>query len=761
MEVSLGIVNSPSPASRGASNHSLLRHAGSAPLTRRRWLQISAAASLGFGRGSGGLTTADTDPAPWRFQPDLPLIPAPNDPRQWSEFREQLAAWRRKQQEALGYSDALYRRPDFAWVPSNFACCFLMLNDELFYDWRNGAYTVPRLVEHGRAEFGGFDSVVLWHAYPRIGLDARNQFDHYRDQPGGLAGLRRAVSSFHRAGVRVFLDYNPWDTHTRREGVDDLDALAAMVQALDADGIFLDTMDRGAEALRAKLDAVRPGVALEGEIALPLDRVHDHHLSWAQWFEDGTVPGVLRNKWFERRHQQHQIKRWDRDHTGELHAAWMNGSGVLIWENVFGTWNGWCNRDKSVLRSMLPIQRRFASLFAGERWSPLVATPQPGVYASFWETDGLRLWTLVNRRDREVTGPLLEAAFAEGEKVWDLIMGQPAQVGRRYQGPPTERVVNVPVLGFLPARGVGCYLAARPERVGDDFKAFLDRQHAALGKVDWSTRFPERSAVPVKRESEASSSAPTAAPPPGMVQIPGSRVRLKIEFRVRECGFHDATHPHFAVSAPALHGPIAFDREVELKPFALDATLVTNAQFASFLAASGYRPRERARFLDHWVDGAPPRGLEEHPVVHVDLDDARAYARWAGKRLPTEEEWQFAAQGTDGRRYPWGSEMLPGRCNGGEGGGTTPVLAFPEGRSPYGCYDMCGNVWQWTESERSDGRARFAMLRGGSFYRRGGSAWYFDEGPQPVTFAAKLLLHWPGLDRSANVGFRCAFGGAP
>ena len=143
-------------------------------------------------------------------------------------------------------------------------------------------------------------------------------------------------------------------------------------------------------------------------------------------------------------------------------------------------------------------------------------------------------------------------------------------------------------------------------------------------------------------------------------------------------------------------------------------------------------------------------------MTYVDLNDARAYARWAGKRLPTEEEWQYAAQGPDGRKYPWGNEMLPNRCNTGEPAGTTAVRAFPEGRSPFGLYDLCGNVWEWTESERSDGQTRFCILRGGSFYHAQGSDWYADGGPQPGDFAAKFLLMWPGLDRCATIGFRCA-----
>jgi formylglycine-generating enzyme required for sulfatase activity len=187
----------------------------------------------------------------------------------------------------------------------------------------------------------------------------------------------------------------------------------------------------------------------------------------------------------------------------------------------------------------------------------------------------------------------------------------------------------------------------------------------------------------------------------------------------------------------------------------MDETLVTNAQFGEFLKASRYRPRHGEDFLKHWTRGRPPAGLEDHPVVNVDLDDARAYADWAGKRLPTEEEWQYAAQGADGRKYPWGEEMEPGRCNAGETGGTTPVKAFPRGRSPVGCYDMCGNVWQWTESERSDSRTSFCIIRGGAFYAAKGSGWYVDGGPRPANFATKFLLTWPGLDRCSTIGFRC------
>jgi formylglycine-generating enzyme required for sulfatase activity len=226
--------------------------------------------------------------------------------------------------------------------------------------------------------------------------------------------------------------------------------------------------------------------------------------------------------------------------------------------------------------------------------------------------------------------------------------------------------------------------------------------------------------------------------------------------RQRECGYYESMPPRGHRLADSYRfNTVTFRRRVEFKRFAIDLTPVTNAEFAEFLKVTKWKPKHPENFLKHWTSGKPTAGQEDHPVVYVDLDDARAYARWAGKRLPTEEEWQYAAQGADGRTYPWGNEMQADRCNDGQSGGTTPVKAFPLGRSPFGCYDLCGNVWQWTESERTDGRTRFCMIRGGSFFSPRGSNWYVDGGPRPANFATKFLLMWPGLDRCGTIGFRC------
>jgi formylglycine-generating enzyme required for sulfatase activity len=138
-------------------------------------------------------------------------------------------------------------------------------------------------------------------------------------------------------------------------------------------------------------------------------------------------------------------------------------------------------------------------------------------------------------------------------------------------------------------------------------------------------------------------------------------------------------------------------------------------------------------------------------------EDARAYAKWVGKRLPHEWEWQLAAQGTDGRNYPWGNDWDPSRVpipdKGRHMREPDDGDAHPSGASPFGVMDMVGNVWQWTD-EYVDEHTRGAILRGGSYYQPQGSIWYFPQAYRNDEHG-KLLLMAPSYDRSGMVGFRC------
>ena len=204
---------------------------------------------------------------------------------------------------------------------------------------------------------------------------------------------------------------------------------------------------------------------------------------------------------------------------------------------------------------------------------------------------------------------------------------------------------------------------------------------------------------------------------------------------------------------------------VDLPAFYIDVYEVTNLQYRRFIEETGRRSP------DHFRNRTYPPGKADHPVTFVSWDDADAYCRWAGKRLPTDREWEKAGRGPDGRIFPWGNDFDVRRANTpvrwqaiGQPGDTTPVGAFAGGASPYGLYDMTGNVWEWTASwyeaypgntTRSENYGhRYKTLKGGSwfdcsFYKCGLSAPLYNR----AFFARRT--------RNDTFGFRCARDAGP
>lgn len=200
--------------------------------------------------------------------------------------------------------------------------------------------------------------------------------------------------------------------------------------------------------------------------------------------------------------------------------------------------------------------------------------------------------------------------------------------------------------------------------------------------------------------------------------------------------------------------------KVDLPSFWIDKYEVTNLQYQHFIEQAGRRAPE------HFVQRHFPPGKADHPVTFVSWFDAEAYCKWAGKRLPTDEEWEKAARGDDGRTFPWGDEFrlqvanTPVRWSSlGLEGDTTPVGAFPDGASPYGLNDMSGNVWEWTASwykaypgntrESENYGEKYRTLKGGSwwdcsFYKCGISAPVYNRS----FFSPKV--------KNSSFGFRCA-----
>ena len=689
------------------------------------------------------------------------------------------------------FDNALFRRPDLHWVRGAYLMLLQFAWDRSYYDREAGRYTFDKTLTAWDKLLGPVDIYTIWPTWPRLGLDQRNQWDMYRDLPGGLVELRRQVDLAHKLDKKYFISYNPWDESTRHE--DHIAGMEAMMRTLDADGVVLDTRGESSREFQAAADRVKPGIIMYSEgMAVPRDmpgivsgRVHDALY---------MPPPLNLNKFIK---PDFAIFRVLQLAEGPLHresaVAFFNGYGSEINTMRPGR-PDWIADELRYLGRTTKILRENSTAFLDLDWQPLVPALEDGLWANRWSAEGKTIFTVFSLRPEGYKGPFVEVDLRPGShlvSLWNHEELKPVErAGRLYAAVDVEAFA-ASRLGTRQEGSVDC-VAVLPEilKVSADGEILTFDAPAAPGgsRISVSAGNPSYGEASVSFGTErrtialhdhfgfreekfvvqlfdargeildervvrlplafprlVTKSARTAAvrtSPADMVEIPAG------DFVFKTAGNPDDANP--IIPYPDSGTP----RTLRLPRFFMDRGPVTNARFAAFLKATGYAPKDASNFLKHWTDGRPPVGQENHPVIWVDLEDARAFARWAGKRLPTEAEWQYAAQGTDGRPYPWGTKMEPGRCN-DKLNHTTPVDAYPAGASPFGALDMIGNVWQIMDDVYDNGVYRYGIIRGGSYYAPEKSVWYVKSGPLAADRVQILLLIAPGLDRCATVGFRC------
>ncbi|MEN8225189.1 MAG: SUMF1/EgtB/PvdO family nonheme iron enzyme [Bacteroidota bacterium] len=642
------------------------------------------------------------------------------------------------------FDNTLYERSDLSWIRHTYVAGLNFAWDNDFYHSGEHYYTLRNYLREGRELFGGYDIYALWPTWPRLGLDERNQFDLFRDLPGGLPILKHIVDEMHAQGTRFFTCFNPWDESTREE--DPYRGIAAIIEATDADGVVLDCRGKSNERLQEISDSIKPGVIMYSEgMAVVKDmpgivagRVHN-----AIYYS----PPLNLNKLIKPEFAIFRVLEIrDADLKRELAISFFNGYGNEL--NSMGPGRPEAVRDDlRFLGKASMIMRQNSGNFHTKQWTPLIPTLKDSIWVNKWPGQESIIYTVLSFVPEGHQGPLfetlpeddchyvslwrheeIEAIQKEGSFYLPAYLEayKPSHAKTRREGsveciaafsrylhlsdrdhqlklsaekgnsilvwrsdPSYEHQFMEYPLEEGPVHIDGAFLAGENKiciQLFDGEELIDERIYRAKSGKPWLI-------------STVKNTAGSGGDADGML-VKGGAYSF-----VTEQNDQFIPYPGPATAADTI-----------VHSFYIDEYPVSNRQFKAFIDATSYATRDTANFLKHWKEGVYTDSLAELPVVYITYDDAMAYASWAGKRLPTELEWQYAVHNNALRT---------------------------------------GEVWEMTNDRYDNGSHHFIIIKGGSYFKPESSWWYIQGGKQPPERQQMLLQVSPGFDRSSTVGFRC------
>ncbi len=337
------------------------------------------------------------------------------------EVRRQFDAFRQAKREEIDLSR--YQNNDLSWLQEQIVHHFTFLYGREVLNLETGQFEFGRLLDEGERDFGGYDALILWGTYPRLGVDERTQWDFYDDFPSGRPGMRNLIEKVHERGVKVFIPYTPWDQSLALSGNrtrSDDQELAKLIQEIDADGVFLDTLSSLDAKLQHTVESTRPGVAFCSEGRALRASLRSITCSWEQsqsrsW-EQGNwsaAPESIHIIDMERfvfpEHRLFVVNRFatGADRIRVIQRGFFNGMGWVIWQDVFGLVLPYTSQEAALIKKCRIIFRSHRSTIWGPHPYPHLPTQVSGVYCNEFSGGGKRIWTFYNDNDH----PVEEAAI--------------------------------------------------------------------------------------------------------------------------------------------------------------------------------------------------------------------------------------------------------------------------------------------------------------------------------------------------------------
>jgi formylglycine-generating enzyme required for sulfatase activity len=707
--------------------------------------------------------------------------------------------------DITGFDNSLFERKDLQWVRHAYVSTIIMNWSSEYYNYQDGKFHLNEYINKGKNLYGGDDFLAIWPTWPTLGLDQRNQFDMFRDLPGGLSKIKSMANQLRSIGTKLFVCYNPWDESTR--GENHFEGITNLIAGTSADGVVLDTKGESSKELQLAADQVKPGVIMYSEgMAVPKDmpgivsgRVHNalyyppmlnlnklikpafaifrvaeifkepiqREFATAFFNGYGTELNIMepgRPNWVDDEYKYlGRTSRILRENTNNFTASdfrpLLETAADQIWVNA------WMNPEKTIYTIYSIIPEGFNDLLFKvspkesfhfvDIWHHRLLTPK-NIHGDWWieaETNAFHKKYLGSNNEGEVDCIAQLPSLIRAKRNGDILDIEATKKGteiRVWAGAPSyDKKPKILKVGFHQLsliKNFGNYEG--------DFVIQLMDEGILLDETIISLNLSE-----ARRISQIKKTIPANFAPTGMVTIPTGTFRYK------------STHGDDFIPYPKEDE----DSLYSVPSFYMDRFPVTNAQFYQFIKSSNYQPSDTVNYLKHWANKKVPVGLENYPVINVSYEDAKAYANWSGKRLPTELEWQYAAQTREGNEWPW-KQLTPVKrkeevitqtltvssiegidstyCNTGNGL-LYPVGKYPKGANAYGLQDLTGCVWQLTNDLYQCGNYQYIMMKGGSYFKPSSSWWYVQSGPRELHYKQFLLRVSQGFERNATVGFRC------
>ncbi|MEW6062243.1 MAG: sulfatase-modifying factor protein, partial [Bacteroidota bacterium] len=309
------------------------------------------------------------------------------------------------------FDNTLFERKDLEWIRHSYLLMLQFAWDQQYYDAIQGTSHFDTFLKKYNPLIGWWDVYMLWPTWPRLGLDQRNQWDMYRDLPGGIRELRRQAEFAHKNNVKYFISYNPWDQSTREEG--HTKGMQEMLRAIDGDGVVLDTWGESNKEFQDAADRVKPGIILYSEgMAVPKDmptivagRVHDAIY---------LPPPLNLNKLIK---PEFAIFRVAQLAEGRIHretaVAFFNGYGTEL--NIMRPGRpDWIEEELTYLGRTTKILRENSSAFLSRDWTPLLPTRTDSIWVNKFPSEKKTMYTVLSFKPEGWNGALFEVPEVQG-----------------------------------------------------------------------------------------------------------------------------------------------------------------------------------------------------------------------------------------------------------------------------------------------------------------------------------------------------------